>query len=267
MKKISLLILLCLNTLFLFSQNTQETGIGKIPGSRIYIGIETGIKTYNAVERDYDFIREVASYSSGYYGGYSALSLRSYSSYVAINAEYRSLSNRLWVSTGIQYSTINSSISKNPGSLHRSEYFYILLNQQDNDSYYYRISDIAYKSQYIGIPMDINFSPLTSKYISFFVKLNADLNFRVATDKQASFYHEEMNSKEQEILGRFDEPKNFYATVGFGGGMQIGQKNRANIRLEADLVSVMLTPEAFGLVDQNTGIGCNVSFLIPINNK
>ena len=267
MRKISLLLLLCLSTLFLFAQQSQETVVEKFPGNRFYIGIESGIKSYNAFEREYDFIREDAAYYPSYYGGYSALSLTSFSSYLAINAEYRMLSNHVWISAGMQYSTMNSSISKYSGSSHHDEYFYILLNQQDNDSYYYRVTDLSYKSKYIGIPLDIYLSPLTSKYVSLYAKLSTDLNFRVATDKQALFYLEEMNSKETEILDLFDEPNSYYATAGFGGGMLIGQKDKINIRLEADLVSVMLTPEAFGLVDQNMGFGCNVSFLMPINNK
>ncbi|PLW98849.1 MAG: hypothetical protein C0593_04525 [Marinilabiliales bacterium] len=265
MRKNTILILMLFFGTCISAQSISTDHEPEISVPGLYIGIESGIKTFNTFEKEHEFIRESASYYYGYSYRYSALSLMSLSYYASINAEYRMLDNHLWVSGGISYSTMNASIAKYSGSDSHPDYFYVLLNQQDNESYYYRISELRFLSHYIGIPLDFNFAPITSKYFQLYGKIGMDLNFRVNTNKRATFYNEEMNSYEPEVLALFEDPQNFYALAGFGGGLQIGQKNKPNIRFEMDLLSFVLTPDALSLVEQNVAFGGNISFLIPLN--
>ncbi len=266
MKKILLILLICVSSLPLISQNVVKGDTEDTVPPGWYFGVEAGITSFNAIENPKDFIREEASYYYGYHGNYSALSLTSFSYSAALTAEYRTLDDHLWISSGISYSTMNSSIAKYSGSDSHPDYFYVFLKQQQNESYYLRISDVDFLSHYINVPFDFSIAPISAKYFMLYGKLSADMNFRVATNKRATFYNEDMSSYEPAVLDLFDSPKNFYATAGFGGGIQIGRKHRPVLRFDFDFITFVLTKEAFSLVDQNIGFGCNVSFVIPFNN-
>lgn len=271
MKKVLQTFLMFLPGIALVAQNPAAEVVKpiaelvkEVTKKNFYIGVETGVTNFNAFEKDHDFIREEASYYYGYYGNYSALSLTSYSTYASVNAEYRIFNGAIWFSGGLKYSELNSSISKSSGSSNHPDFFYVLLNQQQDESYYYRVSEVRFQNHYIGIPLDVNFAPLSTRYVKFYGKIGADLNFRLATTKSATFYEETMNNYENHVISLFDNPGNFYATAGIGGGMQIGENDHINARLELDLATIVLTPDAFALVNQNVGFGANFSLLIPI---
>ena len=265
MRKNIILIIMLLFGTSISAQNISSGGNDDISIPGLYIGVESGMKTFNTFEKEHDFIREAASYYYGYHYRYSALSLMSFSYYASVNAEYRMLNNHVWVSGGLSYSAMNESMAKYSGSDSHPDYFYVLLNQQDDESYYYRVSEVRFVSHYVGVPLDFNFAPITSKYFQLYGKIGLDMNFHINTNKRATFFNEEMNLYEPEILALFNDPKNFYAPAGFGGGLQIGQKNKPNIRFEMDLLSFVLTSDALSLVEQNVAFGGNISFLIPLN--
>ena len=250
-----------MNIMMLYSQDmNKNSSINKF-----YFGIETGIRTFDSQSHEYDFIREEATYYYGYGG--SKLSWNSYSPFVSIKGEYRSLSDKLWLSSGINYSSFHSVMGKSGNSQNQIDYFYILLKQSEKESYYYRIKEIQETNHYIGVPIDIRYSPFLPRFFRLYFKLGFDFNFKIASQQSVDFYEARMNKYEEEILALFDKSNSFYAASSFGIGFQLGKQNKPNIRIEADFPSIVLTPNAFGLTIHNYGGGGRICFVLPLNIK
>lgn len=247
------------------SQNATE--IPSTPKNpNFYIGIETGFNSFSSEKNDFDFIREEASY---YYNDYNSnsYSTRSNAIYLNIKAEYRTPSDKFWVSAGLSFTEFTSQIGKFGYSTSPSDFFYIKLNSELNETHYYRINEIQETSNYVGIPVDIRYSIYKISHIIFYLKLGVDFNFKLSTERSIDFETSSMKGYEQEILDLFDYPSNFYSSGMLGGGMQLGRQDKLNIRFEANLPSVILTPTAFGLLDPTIGGGCSISLLIPIKTN
>ncbi|MEN8156873.1 MAG: hypothetical protein ABFS10_07975 [Bacteroidota bacterium] len=267
MKKAVLLFSLSICIMFLYAQNEDAYSPPDKSTNKIYWGIETGIKTFNSQIPDYNFIREEAVYYFGYYDNYSEISLLTYLPFVSLKGEYRTLSDKLWLSAGINYSAMTSLMGKAGYSHDESDYLYLVLSQSENDTYYYRIEEIGENDHYIGIPIDFRYSPFIPRFFRLYFKLGFDLNFKVASKQSIVFYEAAMQEHEEAVLALFDQPNNFYSTGTLGIGFQLGKQNRPNFRIEADFPTFVLTPKAFGLMDHDFGGGGRISFVLPLKNS
>jgi hypothetical protein len=263
MKTIILFFILGVSVVTLNAQPQIEKPPQDIKTNKLYFGIETGFSTFNSSNNEYDFIREEATYF-GYYNGYSEITLSSYAPRLSIKAEYRAIADKLWLSTGIAYSSMSSFFSKSENSQTQNDFFYLMLRQSQNESDYYRINEIDETIYYIGIPVDIRYSPFLPRFFRLYFKVGFDLNFKVATKQSIDFYDVGMKKHEKAILELFDQPGNFYADGNFGVGFQLGKQNKPNFRIEAEFPSLVLNPKTFGLVTHDFGGGCSLSFLIPL---
>jgi hypothetical protein len=250
----------------LYSQSETISSSSFKETNQFYFGIETGIRSFASENNDYDFIRAEAThyYDEYYYNGYSALT---YAPFVSLKAEYRSMSDKFWTSAGINYSSFNSIMGNYGYSTGQSDYFYIMLNQSQDASYYYRVKEISETNHYIGIPVDVRFSPFVPRFFRLYFKLGVDFNFKIASKQSVDFYDPDMSKYEGAVLNLFNQPKSFYATGNLGVGIQLGQQNKPNIRFEADLPSFLLTPKAFGLMDYYAGGGARICFILPLKTK
>lgn len=267
MKKTTLLLLMSMFMMMLYSQNENENSNPIKNASKFYFGIETGIRTFNSLRHEYDFIRAEAAYYYGYGNSHSKITWMSYAPFVSLKAEYRSWYDKLWLSAGINYSSFHSLMGKSGNSENQTDYFYIMLSQSQNESYYYRIKEIQETNHYIGVPIDIRYSPFLPRFFRLYFKLGFDFNFKIATKQSVDFYKGEMNKHEGAILDLFDQPNSFYAISTLGIGIQLGKQNKPNLRIEADFPSLVLTPKAFGLMEHNFGGGARICFVLPLNIK
>lgn len=267
MKRTTLLLLLSMFMIILYSQNENENSNPNKNANKLYFGIETGFRTFNSLSHEYAFIREEASYYYGYGNYYSKITWMSYAPFVSLKAEYRSLSDKFWVSAGVNYSSFHSLMGRSGNSQNQTDYFYIMLSQSQNESYYYRIKEIKETNHYIGVPIDIRYSPFLPRFFRLYFKLGFDFNLKVAAKQSVDFYQSEMNKHEDAILDLFDQPNSFYATSTLGVGIQLGKQNKPNFRIEADFPSLVLTPKAFGLMEHSFGGGARISFVLPLNIK
>lgn len=250
-----------------YSQNENKNSNLNKNANKLYFGIETGIRTFNSLSHEYDFIREEATYYYGYGYNYSKLTWLSYAPFVSLKAEYRFMADKLWLSAGINYSSFHSLMSKSGNSQNHTDYFYIMLSQSQNESYYYRINEIQETNHYVGIPIDFRYSPFLPRFFRLYFKIGFDLNLKINTKQSVDFYESEMNKHEGEVLDLFDQPNNFYATSTLGIGIQLGKQDKPNFRIEADFPSLILNPKAFGLMEHNFGGGARISFVLPLNIK
>lgn len=267
MKKFVLLFFLSINLIFIFAQEKEEYPPATEPASRVYLGVEIGIKTFDGQASDYEFIREAAVYYYGYYSNYSEISLMTYAPFVALKAEYRLLSDKFWLSAGVQYASMTSKMGKISHSGNNSDYLYIMLDQNLDDIYYYRVKEIEEKDHYIGIPIDIRYSPFIPRYFRLYFKAGFEVNFKVASQQNVVFYDSEMKDKEGAILDLFDQPGSTYSTGTLGVGIQLGKQDKPNFRIEADFPTVVFTQEAFAFMDHSFGGGVRMSFVLPLKKK
>lgn len=243
----------------------QEDGGNSSPGNKlntIYFGVEAGAKTFNTYCPDYDFMRQEAVEYYDYYSSQVETSMSSYS--FSLKAEYRALSDKLWISSGINYSHVSSLMGKLSSD---DEYFYIRLNQEQDNTYYYKIEQVSENTHYIGVPIDFRFSPYDPRFFRVYFKFGVDVNFTVATDKDVTFNNEEMEVYEDQIADLFDEPELYCVFGAIGVGFQWGRQGKPNLRVEAELPAVNFTEDAIGLINQNYGGGASMSLLIPFKSK
>lgn len=230
-----------------------------------YLGIEAGIRAFNPESQRHDFIRQGPSSLPNYYNtdGYWE---ETSTSFISLTAEYRFPTNKVWLSSGIRYSSMNSIVNKIGSQANEISYFYVILKQDNNNSYYYRVKEITEKNQYIGVPLDFRYAPFSPRFFRLYFKVGFDFNLKVGTNQNVDFVESGMNENKEEIIALFDKPNNFYATSTLGVGIQLGKPNKPNFRIEGNLPSFVLTPNASGLVKHNFGGGGTISLLIPLKN-
>ncbi len=267
MKRLILLLFLGMVVLTIYAQEEEGPSPWGKHINKWYFGIEAGIKTYNSQGTEYDFIREEAVYYYGYYNRNSQISWMSYVPRFALKAEYRAEGDRVWISSGIDYSFMNSSLGKIAYSYDDSEYFYLMLEQLQDETYYYRIREVGESSHYLGIPLDIRYSPFVPRFFRLYFKLGFDVNFKLASNQRVVFYDDGMADKEEAVLDLFDQANLVYATGTAGVGIQLGKQDRPNIRLEANFPTLVFTPGAFALMEHKLGGGCLISLVLPIKSK
>jgi len=268
MRKASLLLLFCSCIFAGYTQNDTVKQQAIKRHSNIYLGIEAGGKTYEYQERKYDFIRETQSYDYYHcYGCNYTMELTNFLFSAAAKAEYRPPKSKFWASAGISYSALYSSATMGDYSQYGTDYFYVLLSQNGNESYYYRVKEINETDQYIGIPVEVRYSPFWQRFFWPYFKIGIDGNIKVATERHVEFKDKGMGGNEQAILDLFEQPENFYAMASAGVGIQLGRRNKTQFRIEADAPSVVLTQKAFAFMDYEYGAGAKACIILPINKN
>jgi hypothetical protein len=267
MQKKFLILWLSLGSLMVSAQSEDITSIPAKKKHQIYLGIEGGSRSFETKSRDYEFIRAEAVYYFGYHNNYSQLSWLTYAPFVALKAEYRSHNDKFWLSTGLRYSSIKTIMDSYSDYANNTDYFYVMLNQNQQETYYYRINEIRETNQYMGVPFEIRYSPFKPRFFRLYFKLAIDLNFKLANKREIEFFDPAMKIHEKEIAGLFDQPGSFYAGGDLGVGIQLGRQNKPNFRFEGDFPSFVFTPEAFGLANNTFGGGVRISFIYPLKTK
>ena len=248
----------------------SETSITPSTKKKTYIhsiGVEAGFRGFTPGNNEYDFIRQGPTsfpyYDDGYNGSYGETIS---TSFISVIAEYRFPSDRFWLSTGIKYTSMHSKISNADNTNNETDFFYVLLNKDLNNTYYYRVKEISEQNNYIGVPLDLSYSPFLPRFFRLYFKVGFDFNFKISTKRNVDFQDAKMENNEDRIINLFDKPNNFYATSTVGVGFQLGRQGKPNIRIEANLPAVILTSKASGLIDHNVGGGAKISFFIPLKN-
>jgi hypothetical protein len=190
-----------------------------------------------------------------------------YNPVASVKFEHRVLNDKLWLSTGINYSNINLSMSKY-GSSQEDNYFYIVLNQEqeNNEVYYYTIKEIKETNHYAGIPVDIKYSPFSSRLFRIYFKMEFCVNYQLSSKRNVVFYEPEMEKYETEILDLFNQSKSIYFTESIGAGLQIGKSDKPKLRLEIHYPAFISSDKSFSLMDLTFGGGFNCSFVLPLKN-
>lgn len=179
--------------------------------------------------------------------------------YINTLADFSFWNHKLWISTGISYSQINSQIS----GPNNSEFFYIQY-EQPSAIQMLRVKNITQTNHYVGIPLDVRVMISPYGRVKMYVKTGIQLYGRVNSKQSVEFVNSEMQKYEEVILNSFNTSNNLMSFIYPGFGFVIGNHEGIHCRLELN-IPINLTPNSYGINQPVAGGGGSALFLIPLN--
>ena len=207
---------------------------------KIDIGVETGFSAFSIEMNDIDNIRDNAS---NYYGGYIEDGVFSAGQRynAGLKIDYLTPNNHFELSSGLRYSRMTKIVEN-------GSYFYFLI-ETPQDVEYLRLTTIAQKSDYLGIPFDVKFFPRDEiHFFNQFFSLGTDFNFLINNKNDISYYKKEFNA-DDEVNKNIKDPGNFFGSVYAGIGFRFGKKDCFATVIQAFFPCIYYTSSgSFGLV-------------------
>ncbi len=230
--------------------------------SHLYLNVSIGNQFYDCLSPDYDFVRA----STNYYSSYESKTLSYYFDqiFADVKIEYRFFEEKLWLSSGLRYSNLLSSLGKYAYYENSSDYFYLTTNNDENTSNFYRVQNIDYSAHYLGLPIELRYSPFSLRFIRVFFKAGTEFNFLFQENKSVDFKTTEMENYEGDILDLFDSSPGLYGSVYLGAGIHLGRPGKTGFRLEANFPVFPFCSGSFGLVEPVFGGGAEFSIVFPL---
>jgi len=229
-----------------------------------YVGVEGGSIDIVSNVSNVNYIRgSVAPYSNGY--STNDLACISSRNFYGVKGTIFSQNDRFALLTGLRYSRIISSVSRNSNFSNTPNYFYWLYKQDGVNTEYLKVNEINQKSDYIGVPIEVIYFPGHRPHLfRIYFKIGVEENLLIQTNKDVVFQNPAMNQYESNLKSQVDQPKTFYSSAYGGCGIRIGRDQKPNISYEFCLPYLFLTPQSKGLVNPTSGIGFQINFQIPI---
>lgn len=256
MKNLIFTIALLIVTFFSFSQTE----------SKWHIGLEGGGGDASGEINDAWSVRQsINSYNSYYEENYNSGNLVSYSdlSYFGLKTEY-SFNKNLSFATGIRYLIINSNFS---GYGRYGNYFYLKTSDDNATSTnFFRVKSIDEMNYYIGIPLEIKYTPFYWGKFGFYAKMGEEAGYLINNKIQINFLQESMNIYQNEVLNSVKlKPNPFYAKLNLGIGVNF--TTRGNWMINLDLIgnSYLLTSKNSTLMNLKSVNDLQLSIMAPIN--
>lgn len=256
-KKISLFFLL---SLFIFSIKAQD----KESSGYFMIGLEAGINSISGeLNEKWPVRQDVGKYNPHY--GSNNISTLTNGFFFGIKPEYVFCNEKFGVTSGIRYTRLNSTLSKESS---QKDYFYMRYGGDETSTNFARIREIKEVQDYIGIPLEFRWTPIRFSIVGFYIKIGTDINFKVNSNMNIDFVEESMAEKKQEILDYVDiEDNNIYSTLYGILGLRLDIRPNIRLNIEALLPSLYLTKNNFAFFEPDNQSGARISLQIPINKK
>ncbi len=230
---------------------------------QLYINISAGNHFYYCQNPDYDFIRAGTSYYSYSYDS-KTLSWFFDQIFANIKLEYRFYDDRFWISSGFRYSNLISSLGRYSYYGSSTDFFYVTANNSENTSNFYRVQNIDYSAHYLGLPLELRYSPFDIRFFRLFFKAGTELNFLLNENNNVTFYSSGMDENKEAVLNLFNSSPDFYGNFYLGAGIHLGKPGRTGIRLEANFPVFPFSSGSFGLVEPTFGGGVELSIVVPL---
>jgi hypothetical protein len=182
------------------------------------LGIETGINFLEAQMTDNQRIR--ASSSQYYDDGYAPDNTEAHiqRTYGGVKAEMHSLSGVFAFCSGVRYSRISNSISKQ----YSPDYFYYLFRQSETTTEYLRIKEIDQVTSYISVPVEMRIFFYRQRKFRLYCLVGTEFGYSVASKNKVEFDDPSMEQHESELSATIEKPASFYYAVNGRGGLVIG---------------------------------------------
>lgn len=264
LNKHSLVLLMLLISTVVFSENPKKISV------KIEFGVGPVTTTDN---KAWNIRRDVGMYYYDYNNSYSYNSSSVYPDVLltqfAVKPEISFFDDKLALSSGLCINVLNSSLSPIIYSINDESYFYLRYNSTNLLTEYAKVKSISETTSYLGIPIDIKFSPFSFWKMDFFLKTGVDVNYKLASNTNLDFYNESMASEEQAILDKVGLNTNKFLSIWTTSmGVSFGNKEKLRYNIEYILPSVILTKNNSTIANANMFVGfkCSVQFNLNKSN-
>jgi hypothetical protein len=241
--------------LFMYSMNGQEK-------RQKTLFIETGMDFISCTAPDKDYIRADVNPDPLYYEP-SYIRALMYKNYVGIKAGVKVMNNMIGLAGGIRFTRMESTIGKDEYWSSRTNYLYMLFQQQNTSTNYLRIKDIDQITDYMGIPVEMRIYPYKYKFVQMYYSIGLDINIRVSNKVNIHFLDASMEKYEDKAAGIIEDPWSVYSTLYVAAGLKIGKENKPNACIEAHAPAFILADFHNSFVTPEFGGGIQLNVCIP----
>ncbi|GAB1416316.1 hypothetical protein MASR2M117_17220 [Paludibacter sp.] len=228
---------------------------------RLFLSIDFGTRGLDSELNDSWPIRQDVGYSSS--NANRTVNLDSEMSFLGVSAEY-ALNNRWSLISGLRFITLESSAIKN--DYDRGGSFYLRLKSDGPTVEYTRIKSIKEQSAFLGIPLEVKFSPFNFKYISLYAKLSGEFAYSIYNSTDIEFKLLEMERFEKSVLNDLNLKYNpFYTSVyaTFGARVKLGKSMYTSI--DVFTPSFTMSQNNSRLLNVTDVAGTQISLIFPLN--
>jgi hypothetical protein len=217
---------------------------------------ETGLERISCdKDKEYDYLRAIPESYKNYYDPHStAVESNMTRVHAAVKIE-KSFLPKLAFATGIRYTYLESHLEKNQ----KPQYFYLLFDHTGTTTEYLTVRNIKQRANYIGIPLEIRYSPFSGHLFNLFCTAGSDVNLRLASSNDVTFHDEAMSVYESDVSDIVGNPDEMFVSAYAKVGVMIGKDSPwASV---SAMLPVYLPHGSTTLVQPVAGVGINVQFI------
>jgi hypothetical protein len=136
-----------------------------------------------------------------------------------------------------------------------------MVAQTDNSIEYFRVKEINESSDYLGIPLSVNYAPFGEHLFTVYFKLGIEVNYRLGTKTTVEFVDPAMKQYNDDVVDQLRNPGSVSAMFNTAGGVRIKASPKLTFSLEAG-PSAFFTENGSRLVNTMGSFGgqLNVQF-------
>ncbi len=227
------------------------------------VSLEGSINFIGGKRMDYEYIRDDVS-DYGYYANQDTKNVRTIASMgtVGLRVEFRSLTNKFALTSGLQYAQLNSHIDKSFFGHPLDDFYYFMVNESDAAIEYLKIRSINQTSDYIGVPVNLIWYPFKQRVFTVYFKGGVDFNYQLSTKTDVVFVDQTMGRFSDVVLNKFEKPKRFVSVFNTRAGVKIGNESKFTFLFEMG-PTAFLTERASGILNTDAGFEVRGGVQIP----
>ena len=231
---------------------------------RFSLTFEYGAKNASSTLNDNWAVRQdVGAYSSTDYGVNNRVDVRYSINSFGIKPEYGFFDNKLWVSSGIRFTKVSAEMMK--FDYDEGGYFFLRYKSEGTTTEYAKVNKINEHTNYIGVPLELSFSPFWYRNFDFYAKIGAELGFKLSSKTNIEFRDAAMAGYEQTVIDNVGVSVNSYYSTVYGSiGAKYHLSNKLNCSFEVLLPIAMLTKNNSSLVELSQVAGVQFSLSVPL---
>lgn len=183
--------------------------------------------------------------------------------FLGLSAEY-ALDNRFSLISGLRFITLDGDAIKN--DYDRGGSFFLRLNSLGSQVEYTRIRKIREESGFIGIPIELKYTPLNFGFVSLYTKLSTEFAYRVSHLTDIEFKLTEMEAYEKSVLNDLNIKSNpFYSSIYITFGAKFKLSKSIYASLDLFTPAFYMTENNSSLLDISNISGTQFSLVFPLN--
>jgi len=260
MKKcILFLTVFCFLQIKMFAQEANEP---VATNWQRYLHLESGFVFPNGSLNEDIPIRQNFSHHYDLSSRGGEVTLRSSGSLLGLRFEFFNPKYQAGISTGIRYTNYSSLIKGSSSS--NAEFFYLRYVFIDDEAKYARVKSISETNNFIGIPIELRYIPLQTKYVGLILKTGFEISFLNISPKTTIELQEtSMEQYESQIIDNvIRETDKYYSTLYSSIGVNVGKPDKPKFIFEVFLPSYYLTKNNFALMNEVNHYKGGVKFSI-----